>query len=67
MRLVVAAFQLAVGKWGMSPRDFWELHPEEFWLIVEARQPVKMYGKMTEAEVAQICAEDFGELPGSSD
>jgi len=64
---VLAAYKLAVGKWQMSPSDFWALHPEEFWLIVEARTPVRMYGRMTEAEVARIYAEDFGEPPGSTD
>lgn len=35
--------------------------PWEFWLLVEAKRPVKMYGKMTEHEVAAIYAETYGD------
>ena len=33
---------------------------ELFWLL-EAKQPAKMYGSMTEQEVAEIYAETYGE------
>jgi len=46
--------------WGMRPKDFWSLTPDEFWWHVELRKPVKMYGKMTEQEVEQIYKEAYG-------
>ena len=45
----------------MRPRDFWRLTPAEFWWLIDAKKPVKMYGKMSEAEVAQIYQETYGE------
>ncbi len=45
----------------MRPKDFWRLHPKEFWWLFEARKPVKMYGKMTEAEVAEIYNDAYGD------
>lgn len=47
--------------WGLSPRDFWESNPTQFWWIAEARQPIKMFGKMTQPEVEQIYDETYDE------
>lgn len=44
----------------MRPKDFWRLTPTEFWWLVEANKPVKMYGKMTEYEVKAIYEEAYG-------
>lgn len=44
----------------MSPRDFWDLTPDQFWLLMDANKPVKMYGKMTEYEVKSIYEETYG-------
>lgn len=44
----------------MRPKDFWRLSPEEFWWLVSAKRPAKMYGSMSEAEVAEIYAETYG-------
>ena len=41
----------------MSPRDFWRMHPIEFWWLVDARRPKKMYGDMSEDEVAELYEE----------
>lgn len=49
--------------WGLAPSEFWRLHPEEFWWSVEARTPVRMYGSMTENEVAEIYRKAYG--PGA--
>lgn len=38
----------------MRPKDFWRLHPDEFWWIAEAKQPPEMYGSMTEDQVREI-------------
>lgn len=38
----------------MRPKDFWALHPVEFWWLVEARRKEKMYGSLTETEVAEL-------------
>lgn len=46
--------------WGLRPDDFWSLTVEEFWWYVELKTPVKMYGSMTESEVAQIYRETYG-------
>lgn len=35
------------------------MHPTEFWWMAEASRPVKMYGDMTEAEVADIYREAY--------
>lgn len=48
----------------MAPSEFWRLHPEEFFWLLELKSPQKRYGSMTEAEVAQIYAEDFGAPEG---
>lgn len=48
----------------MSPREFWSLTPTEFWWLVDAHKPVKMYGKMREDEVAAIYEEEYGPYQG---
>ena len=35
--------------------------PTQFWWIAEQRTPVKMYGKMTQAEVERIYDETYDE------
>jgi hypothetical protein len=36
------------------------MSPAELWWLIEAKQPVKMYGSMTEDEVRQIYEETYG-------
>jgi hypothetical protein len=50
-----------VGSGRLTPSEFWGCDPVEVWWLVEAAQPVKMYGDMTEGEVAAIYAETYGE------
>lgn len=38
----------------MTPEAFWSAHPIEIWWHIEANQPVKMYGKLTEHDVNEI-------------
>jgi hypothetical protein len=45
----------------MRPKDFWKLTITEFWWLVDARQPAKMYGSTTEREIAQIYEETYGD------
>jgi hypothetical protein len=45
----------------MRPKDFWRMHPQEFWWLLEVKQPPKMYGSMTEAEVAELYEFAFGD------
>ncbi|MCB1476653.1 MAG: phage tail assembly chaperone [Rhodobiaceae bacterium] len=45
----------------MRPAEFWALTPTEFWWLVEANRPVKMYFDMTETEVAAIYAKAYPE------
>lgn len=45
----------------MKPSDFWGLTPTELWWFLEAKKPIKMYGSMTEYEVATIYRETYGE------
>lgn len=45
----------------MRPKDFWKLTPIEAMWLVDAKKPVKMYGKMTEHEVAEIYRQTYGE------
>lgn len=44
----------------MRPDDFWRLHPVEFWWLVEANRAPKTFGKMTEAEVAEMYEDAYG-------
>jgi hypothetical protein len=44
----------------VTPGEFWALHPTEFWWLAEAHRPVKMYGSMSEDDVAQIYEETYG-------
>ena len=44
----------------MSRDEFWRMDPAELWWLVEHHRPVKMYGSMTEDEVAQIYEEAYG-------
>lgn len=30
---------LAVGAGWLSPSEFWDMHPKEFWWLVEAKNP----------------------------
>lgn len=45
----------------MRPVDFWGLSPLEFRWLLEVYKPVKMYGKMSEAEVAELYAKAYGD------
>lgn len=53
-----------VGNWGMRPKDFWKLTPVELMWLIEAKRPVKMYGKLTEDEVAELYQYAYGESDG---
>jgi hypothetical protein len=44
----------------VTPAEFWGLHPTEFWWLVESKKPVKMYGKKSESEVAEIYEKTYG-------
>lgn len=44
----------------MTRAEFWEMHPVEFWWLVEAKKPVKMYGSMSEDEVREIYEKAHG-------
>lgn len=44
----------------MRPKDFWDLTVPEFWWLVDAKKPVKMYGSMTEYDVKKIYEETYG-------
>lgn len=37
------------------------MHPTEYYWLAETRKPKKMYGNMTEEEVAAIYAETYGD------
>lgn len=59
--MITQAYGAAVGVWGVRSKDFWRMHPVEFWTLAEAKIPPKNYGSMTEAEVAQIYNETYGD------
>lgn len=44
----------------MTRTEFWQLHPVELHWLLDAKKPVKMYGDMTELEVALLYEETFG-------
>jgi len=54
-------YQATVGRQLLSREEFWSSHPIELWWLIEANKPVKMYGRMTEDEVAEIYEEEYGE------
>lgn len=45
----------------MRTVDFWALHPKEFNWLVDATRPVKMYGSMTEDQVAAEYERVYGD------
>ena len=51
-----------MGAGWVSPAEFWSLHPTEFWWLLEAKRPARMYGSMTETEVREIYHETYGPL-----
>lgn len=38
----------------MTPDQFWRLTLREFWWLVEANRKPKMYGDLTEEQVAEL-------------
>lgn len=40
--------------YNLPPSEFWNMHPDELWWLVEAKLPQKKYGSLTEDEVAEI-------------
>lgn len=44
----------------MTRDEFWSLHPTEFWWLVDAHTPKKMYLNMSEDEVREIYEEAYG-------
>lgn len=38
------------------------MHPTEIWWLLDFHKPVKMYGSMTEDEVAAIYEETYGPI-----
>jgi len=45
----------------MAPSEFWGLTPAEFYWILEAKRPLRMYGRMTEYEVDEIYQDAYGD------
>jgi hypothetical protein len=41
----------------MKPAEFWELHPVEFWWLVDAHRSQGMVGSMREGEVEDLIQE----------
>jgi hypothetical protein len=41
----------------MRPKDFWAMHPVEFWWMLDAKRPPKMYGSLKEEEIAELYEE----------
>jgi len=38
----------------VTVKEFWRLHPKEFWWLFEANKPTKMYGSMTERDAGTL-------------
>jgi hypothetical protein len=47
----------------LKPKEFWRLHPIEFWWIADFYKSRRMYGKMTEKEVEEIYRKAYGPPP----
>lgn len=47
----------------MRPQDFWRLTPTELSWLLDAWQPVKMYGNMPESKAAAIYRQTYGDTP----
>jgi hypothetical protein len=54
-------YKIVVGQWGISSVDFKQMHPAEFWLLLEAKQPPKMIGSITADEMSQLYKDTYGE------
>ena len=48
--MIQAAYQVAVGSWGVAPRDFWDMHVVEWWWLYDAKTGYKeqMYEELLE-------------------
>lgn len=55
------AYGVVVGKWNFSPREFWSLSLEEYYWLLKARAPKRMYGGETEESVADLYQQTYGE------
>lgn len=38
----------------MAPTEFWRLTPTDLFWLIDAKRPPKMYGSMTEDQVAEL-------------
>lgn len=41
----------------MKPREFWELHPDEVWWLIDARRKPQMFGSTSESDMASLADE----------
>lgn len=56
--MVRDSYQMAVGLWGIQPGHFWDMSPEEWWWLYEARRPrdreADYAGKLTEQDCEEL-------------
>lgn len=47
---------MAVGQWGIQPSEFWDMSPQEWWWIFDARRTDKPVAgcNLTEDELAEL-------------
>jgi hypothetical protein len=41
----------------VTPSEFWQMHPDEAWWLIDAKRPTGMYGKLTAEEVEECYQE----------
>jgi hypothetical protein len=53
-------YKSVVGNGWVTPRDFWHMHPQEVFWLIDAKKPVKMFGNMTEDEAEELYRQQYG-------
>jgi hypothetical protein len=51
---VAEYYRVAVGLWSIQPSEFWDMSPQEWWWVYDARVGEPKYGKMTLTEVEEL-------------
>jgi hypothetical protein len=58
------SFYATAISWGIAPSEFWEMSPEEWWLIYEMKRPPDKANELAGGLTEDDCAELMGFLNG---
>ena len=43
-----------MGQGWVTPEQFWKMHPQEVWWLIDAKRPPKRYGHLVESEMNDL-------------